>query len=39
MNIRRDDGVFLNYREAIILTDNDNKGRILYKYVKKFVRI
>jgi len=30
-------GVFLNYREAIILTDNDNKGRILYKYVRNLL--
>ena len=35
--LRRDDGVFLNYREAIILTDNDNKGRILYKYVRNLL--
>jgi len=35
--LRKDDGIFLNYREAIILTDNDNKGRILYKYVKNLL--
>ena len=35
--LRRDDEVFLNYREAIILTDNDNKGRILYKYVRNLL--
>ncbi|MFP3289834.1 MAG: hypothetical protein RXN31_01285 [Candidatus Nanopusillus acidilobi] len=35
--LRKDDGVFLNYREAIILTDNDNKGRILYKYVRNLL--
>jgi len=35
--LRRDDGLFLNYREAIILTDNDNKGRILYKYVRNLL--
>jgi 5S rRNA maturation endonuclease (ribonuclease M5) len=35
--LRKDDGIFLNYREAIILTDNDNKGRILYKYVRNLL--
>jgi 5S rRNA maturation endonuclease (ribonuclease M5) len=35
--LRRDEGIFLNYREAIILTDNDNKGRILYKYVRNLL--
>jgi 5S rRNA maturation endonuclease (ribonuclease M5) len=35
--LRKDDGTFLNYREAIILTDNDNKGRILYKYVRNLL--
>ena len=35
--LRKDDEVFLNYREAIILTDNDNKGRILYKYVRNLL--
>jgi len=35
--LRKDDGIFLNYREAIILTDNDNKGRILYKYVRNIL--
>ncbi|MFP3256530.1 MAG: hypothetical protein RXO36_01820 [Candidatus Nanopusillus acidilobi] len=35
--LRRYDGVFLNYKEAIILTDNDNKGRILYKYVRNLL--
>ncbi|MCG2867874.1 MAG: hypothetical protein RXO65_03160 [Candidatus Nanopusillus acidilobi] len=35
--LRKDEGVFLNYREAIILTDNDNKGRILYKYVRNLL--
>jgi len=35
--LRKDDKVFLNYREAIILTDNDNKGRILYKYVRNLL--
>ncbi|NAZ26332.1 MAG: toprim domain-containing protein [Nanoarchaeota archaeon] len=35
--LRKDEGIFLNYREAIILTDNDNKGRILYKYVRNLL--
>jgi hypothetical protein len=35
--LRKDESVFLNYREAIILTDNDNKGRILYKYVRNLL--
>ena len=35
--LRKNDGIFLNYREAIILTDNDNKGRILYKYVRNLL--
>jgi len=35
--LRKDDGIFLNYKEAIILTDNDNKGRILYKYVRNLL--
>lgn len=35
--LRKDGGIFLNYREAIILTDNDNKGRILYKYVRNLL--
>ena len=35
--LRKDDRIFLNYREAIILTDNDNKGRILYKYVRNLL--
>ncbi|MFP3167029.1 MAG: toprim domain-containing protein [Candidatus Nanopusillus sp.] len=35
--LRKDDGIFLNYREAIILTDNDNKGKILYKYVRNLL--
>jgi 5S rRNA maturation endonuclease (ribonuclease M5) len=35
--LRRDEEIFLNYREAIILTDNDNKGRILYKYVRNLL--
>ena len=35
--LRKDDKVFLNYREAIILTDNDNKGRILYKYLRNLL--
>ena len=35
--LRKADEVFLNYREAIILTDNDNKGRILYKYVRNLL--
>jgi len=35
--LRKDDEVFLNYKEAIILTDNDNKGRILYKYVRNLL--
>ena len=35
--LKKDDKVFLNYREAIILTDNDNKGRILYKYVRNLL--
>jgi 5S rRNA maturation endonuclease (ribonuclease M5) len=35
--LRKDDSIFLNYREAIILTDNDNKGRILYKYVRNLL--
>ena len=35
--LRKDNDIFLNYREAIILTDNDNKGRILYKYVRNLL--
>ena len=35
--LKKDEGIFLNYREAIILTDNDNKGRILYKYVRNLL--
>ncbi|NAZ26519.1 MAG: toprim domain-containing protein [Nanoarchaeota archaeon] len=35
--LRKDEEIFLNYREAIILTDNDNKGRILYKYVRNLL--
>jgi 5S rRNA maturation endonuclease (ribonuclease M5) len=35
--LRKDERVFLNYKEAIILTDNDNKGRILYKYVRNLL--
>jgi len=35
--LRKNDSIFLNYREAIILTDNDNKGRILYKYVRNLL--
>jgi len=35
--LRKDDGIILNYREAIILTDNDNKGKILYKYVRNLL--
>ncbi len=35
--LKKDDSVFLNYREAIILTDNDNKGRMLYKYVRNLL--
>jgi 5S rRNA maturation endonuclease (ribonuclease M5) len=35
--LRKDEGIFLNYKEAIILTDNDNKGRILYKYVRNLL--
>jgi len=35
--LRKDEGIFLNYREAIILTDNDNKGRILYKYIRNLL--
>jgi len=35
--LKKDDKVFLNYREAIILTDNDNKGRRLYKYIRNLL--
>jgi 5S rRNA maturation endonuclease (ribonuclease M5) len=35
--LRKNEEIFLNYREAIILTDNDNKGRILYKYVRNLL--
>ncbi len=35
--LKKDDSVFLNYREAIILTDNDNKGRMLYKYIRNLL--
>jgi len=35
--LRKNDRIFLNYREAIILTDNDNKGKILYKYVRNLL--
>ena len=35
--LRKNDNIFLNYKEAIILTDNDNKGRILYKYVRNLL--
>lgn len=35
--LRKDEGIFLNYREAVILTDNDNKGRILYKYIRNLL--
>jgi 5S rRNA maturation endonuclease (ribonuclease M5) len=35
--LKKDDGIFLNYREAIILTDNDNKGRMLYKYIRNLL--
>ncbi len=35
--LKKDDRIFLNYREAIILTDNDNKGRMLYKYIRNLL--
>ncbi|MFZ8856252.1 MAG: toprim domain-containing protein [Candidatus Nanopusillus sp.] len=35
--LKKDDKIFLNYREAIILTDNDNKGRMLYKYIRNLL--
>jgi 5S rRNA maturation endonuclease (ribonuclease M5) len=35
--LRKNDNISLNYREAIILTDNDNKGKILYKYVRNLL--
>jgi 5S rRNA maturation endonuclease (ribonuclease M5) len=35
--LKKDDRIFLNYREAIILTDNDNKGRRLYKYIRNLL--
>ncbi|MFZ8801090.1 MAG: toprim domain-containing protein [Candidatus Nanopusillus sp.] len=35
--LKKDGRVFLNYREAIILTDNDSKGRMLYKYVRNLL--
>jgi len=35
--LKKDDRIFLDYREAIILTDNDNKGRMLYKYIRNLL--
>ena len=35
--IKKLENIFLNYKEAIILTDNDSKGNALYKYLKSLL--
>ncbi|MGC9079307.1 MAG: toprim domain-containing protein [Nanopusillaceae archaeon] len=35
--LRKMENIFLDYKEAIILTDNDKKGNKLYLYVKNIL--